>query len=57
MSYRVSPILKSAHFCAETGKNVLKYCYHAYKNIDMLYLSNGARLAYGYNYSKIGTHI
>ena len=36
--------------CAETGKKVLKYGYDAYKNIDMLYLSNGARLAYGYNY-------
>ena len=38
-------------FCAETGKKVFKYGYHGSKNIDMLYLSNGARQAYGYNYS------
>ena len=37
------PKLKSAHFCAETGKKVFKYGYHGYKNIDMLYLSNSAR--------------
>ena len=36
-------MLKSVHFCAEIGKKVLKYGYHANKNIDMLYLNNGAR--------------
>ena len=33
----------SNNFCAQIGKNVFKYGYHGYKNIDMLYLSNGAR--------------
>ena len=42
-SYRVIPILKSAHFSAQIGKKVLKYGYHGYKDTDMLYLSNGAR--------------
>ena len=42
-SYRVTTILKSLHFCAQIGKNVFKYGYHGYKNIDMLYLSNGGR--------------
>ena len=42
-SYRVIPILKSAHFCAQIGKKVFKCGYHGYKNIDMLYLRNGAR--------------
>ena len=42
-SYRVIPILKSAHMCAQIGKKVFKCGYHGYKNIDMLYLSNGAR--------------
>ena len=45
MMYLVSPILKSAKFCAETGKKVFKYGNHGgCKNIDMLYLSND-----GYN--------
>ena len=46
MWYRVSPVLKSGNFCAETGKKVFKYGSHGgCKNIDMLhvYLSNGAR--------------
>ena len=42
-SYRVIPILKSAHVSAQIGKKVFKCGYHVYKNIDMLYLSNGAR--------------
>ena len=42
-SYRVITILKSSHFFAQTRKNVFKYGHHGYKNIDMLYLSNGAR--------------
>ena len=42
-SYRVTTILKSSHFCAQIGKNVFKYAYHGYKNIDILYLSNGGR--------------
>ena len=50
-SYRVTTTLKSSHFCAQIGKNVFKYGYHGYKNIDMLYLSNGGRYAYSYNYS------
>ena len=42
--YRVSPIVKSANICAETGKKVFKYGNHGgCKNIDILYLSNGAR--------------
>ena len=42
-SYWVITILKSSNFFAQIGKNVFKYGYHGYKNIDMLYLSNGAR--------------
>ena len=50
MLYWVSPIRKSANFCAETGKKAFKYGNHGgCKNIDMLYLGNGARWAYGYN--------
>ena len=29
MSYQVIPILKPAHFCAEIGKKVFQYGYHA----------------------------
>ena len=39
-----SPMLKSANICAATGKKVFKYGNHGgFKNIDMLYPSNGAR--------------
>ena len=37
-------MLKLANICAETGKKVLKYGNQGgCKNVDMLYLSNGAR--------------
>ena len=42
-SYRVSQILKSAYFYAEIGKKALNTVTMVTKNIDMLYLSNGAR--------------
>ena len=57
MLYRVSPVLKSAYFCAEIGEKVFKNGYHGYKNIDTLYLSKGARWAYSYIFSQIGIHI
>ena len=42
-SYQIITTLKSAHFCAKSGKKVFKCGYHSYKNTDMLYLGNSAR--------------
>ena len=42
-SYRVITVPKASHFCAQIGQMFFKYGYHGYKNVDMLYFSNGAR--------------
>ena len=44
-------IIKTIGSYKEIRENVFQKCNHGYKNVACLYLSNGARWAYSYNYS------